>query len=58
MTDIYADNPSARSIINHKIIQANKHFSPSLNQETEALSGEPSDREASDYAGCDREITE
>ena len=53
---IYKDNPSARSIISGMIIRANKQFNPSLNLQVEQLTGEPSDRDSYDYAGCEKEV--
>lgn len=49
-------NPRAKVIIEQAIRKANKQFNPSMNQSVEELSGEPSDREAYDYAGTSLEV--
>jgi hypothetical protein len=46
---------NSKEIIRKAIEKANKMFNPSYNQHTEALSGEPSDRTAYDYAGSEQE---
>lgn len=46
---------NSRSIIRRSIEKVNKMFNPSYNDHVEALSGEPSDRTAYDYAGTEQE---
>lgn len=48
-------NPRERTIINEAIHKSNTMFNPSFNQHTEALSSEPNDRDAYDFAGCELE---
>lgn len=48
-------NPRTKVIIEQAIRNANKMFNPSMNQNVEELSNEPSDREAYDYAGTSLE---
>lgn len=48
-------NPRVKVIQEQAIRKANSMFSPSFNQHTEELTGEPSDREASDYSGVEKE---
>lgn len=52
MKDPFINNLRAKSIINAKIIQANKYkYNFSINREAEELSGESNDREAMDVDG-------
>lgn len=49
-------NPRIKTIIAQAISKANTMFNPSYNQHVEELSGEPSDRDAGDYSGTEREV--
>lgn len=51
MTDVFKDNLSAQSIIRGAINRSNRplnKYNESMHQNTEALTGEPGDREPSD----------
>ena len=48
---------NSREIVRKAKEKANKMFNPSYNSEVEELSGEPNDRTAYDYAGCELQVT-